>query len=508
MCKNITLALISAFVLCPVVAHGQSSTADFQKMRNQQLEEFRKKISKTKQGYADFKRKEFEEYRKKKNADFVKYLQKEWVVMPKEEGLPALKQPDPVDPVVAPKEETDALPEQPVEVPQGDVMPVEMPEEEVPFEIPLPEQEVSSVTECMQIDLFGMSLDVTMNDALKFSLKSLNESAIAEVWDELSGDDYTPMFDDCARYTQEMRLNGWATLHLCKAIGEQLEGKGTNEAVLLQTYLMTQLGFDARVARLDSSKLVMMCPANVKLCQISSIKMNGKQYYIWGESNGEIHTYNNNFDAATRSIDFAGGTSIRLNDEQTIPRTFTSKWNNEMSVNIGVNKCLMNYYGDMPLINDWAFYAREPMEQSISQQMIPVLKSVVEDKASLAAVNELLHFVQTAFEYKTDEAQFGREKTNFKEETFYYPACDCEDRAILFSELVHTLLGLDVVLLHYPNHLCTAVKFDEDINGDFVSVDGQKYIICDPTYINASAGSCMPKFKTAKSTIYKIFTND
>ena len=507
MCKNIILALMSILVLCPIVMHGQNSTADFQKMRAKQLEEFRKKSSTTKQGYADFKRKKFENYRKMKNADFAKYLQQEWVMMPKEEGLPALKQPDPVEPVVVPKEEADALPEQPVEVPQGEVMPLEVPEEEVPFEIPLPEHEVSAVNECMQVDLFGMSLDINMSDTLRFSLKSLEESEIADIWDELSGDDYTPMFDDCARYTQEMRLNGWATMNLCKAIGEQLEGKGTNEAVLLQTYLMTQLGFDARIARLDNDKLVMLCPANVKLCQIPSIKMNGKQYYIWGESSGEVHTYSNNFDAATRSIDFAGGTLIRLNDEQTIPRTFTSKWNSEASVQIGVNKCLMNYYSDMPLINDWSFYARQSMEQNISQQIMPVLRRVVEGKAKLAAVNELLHFVQTAFEYQTDEAQFGREKTNFKEETFYYPACDCEDRAILFSELVYTLLGLDVVLLHYPNHLCAAVKFEEDINGDFVSVDGQKYVICDPTYINASAGSCMPKFKTAKPTIYKIFIN-
>lgn len=499
--------MISIFALCPVRVHGQSAFSDYQKQRAKQQQDYLNKKTAKHQGYIDQKRKEFEDYRKKKNAAFAKYLQQQWVPMPEEKGLPAPKMPDPVTPTIAPKDETNPLPQHPVEVPKGDVMPVEQPKQEQPLDIPLPEPQMQPVSGGMQISLFGMPLDVSMTNKQKFALKNLNESEIGRVWDLLSGDDYTPMFDDCARYSQEMRLNGWATLQLCKAIGERLQGKGTNEAVLLQTYLMTQLGYDARVVRINNNRLVMICPANVQLCQISFIRMNGKQYYIWGDDKGQIHTYKDNFDAATRSIDFAVGTLMRLDDEQTAPRTFTSKWNNNASVEVTVNKCLMKYYSDMPLIKDWSFYARQPLDKNMGQQVMPVLKRVISGKNTLDAANELLHFVQTAFEYKTDEEQFGREKTNFKEETFYYPACDCEDRSILFSELVHTLLGLDVVLLYYPNHLCTAVRFNEAVNGDFVSVDGQKYVICDPTYINASVGSCMPKFKTVKPTIYKVYTN-
>lgn len=84
-------------------------------------------------------------------------------------------------------------------------------------------------------------------------------------------------------------------------------------------------------------------------------------------------------------------------------------------------------------------------------------------KSKSEAANTLIDFVQTAFEYKTDEEQFGYERPLFADETLYYPYSDCEDRAIFYSILVRDLLGLDVVLLHYPNHLATAVSFGEEI---------------------------------------------
>lgn len=80
----------------------------------------------------------------------------------------------------------------------------------------------------------------------------------------------------------------------------------------------------------------------------------------------------------------------------------------------------------------------------------------------------------------------------FAEETLFYPYCDCEDRSILFSRLVRDILGLNVVLVYYPGHLATAVAFSEFVQGDFLMVDGVRYTIADPTYINAPVGLSMP----------------
>ena len=108
------------------------------------------------------------------------------------------------------------------------------------------------------------------------------------------------------------------------------------------------------------------------------------------------------------------------------------------------------------------------------------------------AVNKLLNWVQTAFEYEYDDKVWGQDRAFFPTESLYYPYCDCEDRSILFSRIVRDLLNIDVVLLYYPGHLATAVKLNQVVNGDYLIVDGQKYIVCDPTYIGAPMGRTMP----------------
>jgi hypothetical protein len=122
-------------------------------------------------------------------------------------------------------------------------------------------------------------------------------------------------------------------------------------------------------------------------------------------------------------------------------------------------------------------------------------------KDALQAVEELLNWVQTAFIYKYDNEVWGRDRAFFPEETIYYPYCDCEDRSILFSRIVRDLIGLDVVLIYYPGHLATAVHFPTDVNGDYVMINGKRYIIADPTYIGASVGRTMPKMDNAAAKV-------
>ncbi len=160
------------------------------------------------------------------------------------------------------------------------------------------------------------------------------------------------------------------------------------------------------------------------------------------------------------------------------------------------------FYGakcEIPLENRHRFTLTDATENAVADGWM-VLSS---DEYLPAAANILLHFVQTAFEYATDDEQFGKERPLFADETLFYPYSDCEDRAILYSVFVRELLGLDVVLLHYPGHLATAVCFDTEVYGDYMTIDGKRYIVCDPTYINADIGQAMPRFKQTPANIIK-----
>ena len=113
----------------------------------------------------------------------------------------------------------------------------------------------------------------------------------------------------------------------------------------------------------------------------------------------------------------------------------------------------------------------------------------------------LLNYVQTGFEYEYDDKVWGHDRAFFAEETLYYPYCDCEDRAILYSRLVRDLLGLDVVLVYYPGHMCTAVNFPDGAHGDYVVLDGKPFTISDPTYIGAPIGATMPGMDNKRAKV-------
>lgn len=146
-------------------------------------------------------------------------------------------------------------------------------------------------------------------------------------------------------------------------------------------------------------------------------------------------------------------------------------------------------------------YANTPICNEVKNELYPQLKKYIQGRSKLDAAERLLNFVQTAFTYEYDDKVWGGDRAFFAEETLYYPYCDCEDRSILFSHLVRDLLGLKVVLVYYPGHLATAVQFNEEVNGDYLVVNGRKYTICDPTYIGASIGRTMPQMDNSTAKV-------
>ena len=170
---------------------------------------------------------------------------------------------------------------------------------------------------------------------------------------------------------------------------------------------------------------------------------------------------------------------------------------------ISVNRNLMKFFDTYPICR-WDLFAQASLSKDLKSQLYPVLNRAIAGRSEQEAANMLINFVQTGFQYKTDGDQFGREKTFFGDEPFFYPYCDCEDRSILFAILVKDLMNLDVVLLDYPTHIATAVCFNENITGDYFDIDGKKYIICDPTYIGAPIGKSMPDMLKLEANILRI----
>lgn len=189
-------------------------------------------------------------------------------------------------------------------------------------------------------------------------------------------------------------------------------------------------------------------------------------------------------------------------------RFLQSEQYTDMKVQVTSDENLIRFFSTYPtsMLGDnfctrWSFYANTPMSERMKKQLYPLLHQTIEGKSQHEAVNRLLNFVQTAFVYEYDDKVWGGDRAFFAEESLYYPYCDCEDRSILFSRLVRDLLGLKALLVYYPGHLATAVHFSEPITGDYISLNNQKFIVCDPTYIGAPVGATMPDMDNGSAKV-------
>lgn len=343
-----------------------------------------------------------------------------------------------------------------------------------------------------------------LNNSLnrKCSLNGLNENAIADAYEALCYSDYKPLLADCAQIRKDLRLNDWGVFTLVRQVADTYCGTA-NESIVMQQFLLNEMGYKARMARkATEDKMMLFVATDCSIYAHPYITLNGQNYYNLSGNNEQCQFYMCQKDSpkAKNSV------GMQLKEAPLFPGTVVSSTHQAKGsaarVTVDVPKALMDFYKDYPQC-DYSVYFNAPVNAAMENRILSSLAPLVQGRNEADAANILINFVQTAFQYQTDGQQFGYEKPFFVEELFYYPYSDCEDRAMLFSYLVRKLLGLDVVLLDYPEHIATAVRFNGNVSGDYLMVNGRKYIVCDPTYIGASIGMTMPRYKTVSAKVLK-----
>ena len=343
-----------------------------------------------------------------------------------------------------------------------------------------------------------------LNNSLnrKCSLNGLNENAIADAYEALCNSDYKPLLADCAQIRKDLRLNDWGVFTLVRQVAYTYCGTA-NESIVMQQFLLNEMGYKARMARkATEDKMMLFVATDCSIYAHPYITLNGQNYYNLSGNNEQCQFYMCQKDSpkAKNSV------GMQLKEAPLFPGTVVSSTHQAKGsaarVTVDVPKALMDFYKDYPQC-DYSVYFNAPVNAAMENRILSSLAPLVQGRNEADAANILINFVQTAFQYQTDGQQFGYEKPFFVEELFYYPYSDCEDRAMLFSYLVRKLLGLDVVLLDYPEHIATAVRFNGNVSGDYLMVNGRKYIVCDPTYIGASIGMTMPRYKTVSAKVLK-----
>ena len=528
MSENRSIILASSIIVASLLGAGIISVVNAT-----DRSEFEKWMKQETQSY--------QEYRDKRDKEFTGFLKSQWKEMQTFQGIVRDKTPKPVNMPVAParpkpqpviKEPivVKPTPEVKPDLPKPTKEPIKKPElvEKTPKPVvkppvvkvppikPVPETKpvkpapVVSLPKGSKLDIvfYGHNLKFTYDPKLKVKLAlRISANAMSDHWSALSKADYESLIKQIDAQKEPLQLNDWGYTLLVHEIAKGIYPRQANEQALFTWFVMTKAGYKARIAY-DSRRAYLLMPAQQQLFAAPYFTFDDVRYYALNfDGNktklGRVYTYDGHYPGASKRLNMNLYKAINTGRNEK-DKYLSFKFNNKTyRIRVGYDTQTVSFLNTYPQM-DIGMYFVADVNMATGHPLLKQLKPLVQGKSEQEAVNLLLRFVQTAFQYKTDENQFGVENYLFPEETLHYPYSDCEDRSVFFAWLVRNLLGLEVVGLDYPGHIAAAVNFNEQVRGDAIRFNGKRYVVTDPTYINAMAGMTMPDYKNKRPSVIRI----
>ena len=469
--------LIAIFNLIFLITNAQVITKEFEEFKkNQNLE--------------------FKDFKDKRDQEFSNLLKNKWKAFESLKGN--------IPPIVPkPPKQPDSLPSAPIQLDSNNLKRIVIIDtNKIVIDSSVSTYKIDSLeklSSVLKFKFYNKNISIKYDTKLLSHLTAINEKGISDYWVSISKSEYELFLTQLKQISKELKLNDWGKFDLIDKISMDLFDNKNDRAVFM-FFILNHWGLEAKVGKIND-EVALLIPFQNIIYKKSFLLLNKNKYYIMNDvPDGLIQTFEQKFSNSNKILDLKLLKSPNLGADYTTNNLIFKKYNTRLEINF--NKSLIAFNKHYPLTDLNIFFTAkvDPItENNLIKSLYPLLK----DKNELEAVNIILDFVENSFEYKTDFEQFGYEKFYFPEDILFYPYSDCEDRAIFFSYLVKTLLKLDVVGLDYKTHVATGIKFNANINGDYVLINNEKYIICDPTYIGASAGMCMPQFKSVNPEIIR-----
>lgn len=514
-----TILTIGAVTLSMVAQTPQSSSAAqaAAEKQNESYEEFRKKMKESYGAFREQTHEDYQNFRKEVNKRYADWIDGKWtpsdVHDPIEIPEPEVK---PVPPVVLPVKED-----------EPDVEPEPVEEKEVPTVVVVPEPVVLPVLEDqpmpiipvnppatvpvipMPVYYLGTTINLSQYKSWLSDGRQLTLKDMPQAWTTMSDGRYEQLLAECLQERERRNMCDWAYLNFLKAASDKICGADTDASRLLTAYLFAQSGYKMRLGWGEGKAMMLFA---------SDYLIYNTPYYFVGNDPERYYPFVdgkiNSVDICDLSFPEEKTLSLRLDrlpavaESATEPRRLNSRRYSGFSCDMSVNKNMIDFFNTYPtseinydMMTRWGMYAQTPLTELVASQVEEKMRPMLAGMSQLDVVKRLLNWVQTAFEYEYDEVVWGYDRAFFAEESLFYPYCDCEDRSILFSQLVRRLADAEVALILYPGHMATAVKFDsQDVKGDYININGEKYTVCDPTFVNAGVGMTMTGMDNAQVT--------
>ena len=447
--------------------------------------------------YRQQKQQEYTHFADSILTDFARYLEHLWTEYQLFEGEMSPRDTKPVEqPVIDTVDPNDDSLKTDRQIPYGEysVQKDEKREHRVP--------DVQNIQrQNYEVTFYGRRLNIMLPKGIAdLRLGGTRERHVARFWKRLAEQHAEQSVASLDQQRRNLYLGDWGLFDLVRHLATCVYPERPNEQTILSVFLLNVMHFDVRMGRVGDQLVVLANTGNL-LYNIPYIEVGDTRYYAFGPQplKGKIRTYDQQPTGADSPMDMHLDYSPRLGDNPST-RTFTGELSGK-TVSLQVNQSLMEFYARYPQ-TELSVYASAAMGETFAAALEQQFAPIVGQQNHVKALNSLLLFMQQGFAYQADRKQFGHEKNFFCEENFYYPANDCEDRAVLFARMVQLLLGLDAVLLVYDNHVAAAVHIPgQKVRGHHLDIDGRRFMVCDPTCIGAKVGDLSRKYRHKKANI-------
>lgn len=126
-------------------------------------------------------------------------------------------------------------------------------------------------------------------------MKNSQEDAVADIWEQLCSDNYTDMVADCLRLKKELDLCDWAYLKMAETLGNAFLGKESDEATLLQAFILNQSGYRIRLARGNDSHLYLLIASDYTIYGKRFFLLDNSRFYLLRAYEGNtMHIFDRN----------------------------------------------------------------------------------------------------------------------------------------------------------------------------------------------------------------------
>ena len=346
------------------------------------------------------------------------------------------------------------------------------------------------------LDFYGLTLGFNADKEIaRYKFYPHTQAGIAEFFSLLASSNYGVTINTIQTYKKQLHLNDWAIYLLVERLAQELYSS-RDEARIYQWFLLTKLGFDVKIA-LSGSDVYLLHYVDKIVYQSPRYKFDNRYYYILSaydkKAIKKIYTYKEKYPHATKALDFSLKELPKFPKEQVEKQRAFVYEGIDYTLRYTQNKNLLAFMKTYPQV-DYSIYFNATMDMRTYREIAKQLKEYCDGKKMADAMNMVLRFVQKAFVYKRDDVQFGHEKVMFADETLFYDASDCEDRAVLYAQLVKRLFGVSVVGIKYSDHMATALYIP--MQGESVFYQHKRYVIADPTYVNANIGEVISRYRS------------